>query len=397
MNTTFLNRIEIQNQEYVATKAGIETAERNIIVQQQTLDELEPVVKELHVAFDAAHYGSASARAVLEDDFRIMFNTFMFQKFPGLDTTQLQSLQLEQYVNFVSVLSQRYRNLIAQKDSASLEIHNSQNALAKLREKIVDLDPDPTIYIKDQIDEQLMQVEGVVPGSVFITKQEHALVNQETLMLHWKMESGMSMVNGLDGNRFPQWFHVDEIEVPFGNCEVRINLNTKQCQIVPLSSEEAYYTWQGCRNVHPHILESNKPCFGDFSGPYTEALAEQRWVDVASIIRLFLTNIDSHDSAGKHWSQYFARQFADRKVIDRHGMPTSLRGYKHYYRDDDGNWYTKLSKHPIEFQEITPLDLEELERQRAALNMRPRFTSATTGATMSTSATMSATDYRITA
>jgi len=384
MNTTFLDRAEIQNQAYVETMQTLEDSEIKIKTAQERVAEITPIMRILRATCDSSRFGSSQLRTGLEEKFQTALNAVMFEHFPDLNPVQLDVMGINGRISIQNTLLLVYRQMRADYQASNDDMQTQQRIVNNLREHLENLSPDPEIFIKNQIDAQLMKIEGVIPGSVCISHQQSGLPQIQATTLHWRMEPGLSAVNGLEGDRHPQWFHVDKIYVPHGGCEVRIDLQTKNCKILPTDPDEALYLWQNTRNVHPHILEQHNPCFGDFSGPYAEAVAEQRWGDVASLIRLFLTNIDAADSAGKHWTQFFRNKFADRLVTDRFGQPTSSRGYKHYFQNEDGSWYTKLSRRPVEFEEITPIDLENLEKQRDELNMSPRFVTSDTIPTFAT-------------
>lgn len=58
--------------------------------------------------------------------------------------------------------------------------------------------------------------------------------------------------------------------------------------------------------VHPHCLHGHEPCLGSYAGPFREAVEQQDWGLVASLIKMYLSSINWKDSAGQSFvSGYF--------------------------------------------------------------------------------------------
>lgn len=58
------------------------------------------------------------------------------------------------------------------------------------------------------------------------------------------------------------------------------------------------------RRVHPHILENDKPCMGDFLGAYADARDQLNIVDMVAIAQLFLESANPEDAAGTYWPRW---------------------------------------------------------------------------------------------
>lgn len=56
--------------------------------------------------------------------------------------------------------------------------------------------------------------------------------------------------------------------------------------------------------VHPHIIDSNEPCLGDFGSALFEALDEQDFETFATVFQLFLESADANDAAGRTWPRF---------------------------------------------------------------------------------------------
>ena len=58
--------------------------------------------------------------------------------------------------------------------------------------------------------------------------------------------------------------------------------------------------------VHPHCLHGHEPCLGSYAGPFREAVEQQDWGLVASLIKMYLSSVNWQDSAGQSFvSGYF--------------------------------------------------------------------------------------------
>lgn len=93
--------------------------------------------------------------------------------------------------------------------------------------------------------------------------------------------------------------------VPLQEIVVLVNLQTNKVTIAPVRGQrdECPYGFSG-RRVHPHILQHDVPCFGDFAAPLAEALDDGDVEIIATVIQLFLQSVEPDDTAGKYWPNW---------------------------------------------------------------------------------------------
>jgi hypothetical protein len=90
------------------------------------------------------------------------------------------------------------------------------------------------------------------------------------------------------------------------------------------------YNFVGELVCHPHIMDNNSPCLGDFRDTLYEALDSKDWATACIIIQSFLSHANTRDSIGRNWTSFFfkylelgdvAVQFAPGKynIVKRNG------------------------------------------------------------------------------
>lgn len=123
-----------------------------------------------------------------------------------------------------------------------------------------------------------------------------------------------------DGNPYP-WLRglgAGNIPtIPLQDIQARIELTNGSIALQPLRNQhdQALYSWDGTRTVHPHILSNHEPCLGDFAGPVREAIHERDWVSVHTFLRLFLERAIIEDSAGARWARPFSQSLPGLRLL----------------------------------------------------------------------------------
>lgn len=164
--------------------------------------------------------------------------------------------------------------------------------------------------------------------------------------------------------------------IPLLDIVCTINLRTKAISLAPRRHERDLCpkTWGNQGRVHPHILDHDSPCLGDFGGPIAEAITANDWTTVAAIIAMFLETADPADGAGQNWFKFIAPD-ALATIYTPGGDPTErhlvqlvdgARRYVFVTQDADGNLVTELSttRHPapnpedeLTLAEVSPPEL----------------------------------------
>ena len=265
--------------------------------------------------------------------------------------------------NLIGSIGSHFNSYNGALQSHQQEMDSTVRHLRAIKEKLENIDPTPLPYSRDDIDAQLLDVEGVVDGSVYLLHSKDREGEVTTAYLNWEIEPGFMDINFL--NYDMPWVHLPEgekLRIPRAGCRVEIDLINKKIKMIPTDSEHmCFYMWEGTANVHPHLLRNHIPCLGDFEGPVHEAMSISDWNTVATLLVIYFNNVDARDSAGKHWVEYFIQTFGETRMLDRDGLPPRRRGYKHYFPKEDGTFEMKLSKYPTTFEEIEVTTLEELD------------------------------------
>ena len=95
--------------------------------------------------------------------------------------------------------------------------------------------------------------------------------------------------------------------IPLPDIEAHLNCATGRVSLRPLRGQRdsAPFFWSPTSTIHPHVLNDDYPCMGDFAGPFREAVDEMDWVSAYTFLRLFLSRAIDDDSAGRHWRDLF--------------------------------------------------------------------------------------------
>lgn len=110
---------------------------------------------------------------------------------------------------------------------------------------------------------------------------------------------------------FNPYFYVNsglqDVQIPLQDMYVTVHPHSNSVKInnIPGETDRCPFNWNGPA-PHPHILSSDgETCLGDFGGYVTEAIANQDFNVVGTLVNLFLSQAATDDSAGAHWVQYF--------------------------------------------------------------------------------------------
>lgn len=84
---------------------------------------------------------------------------------------------------------------------------------------------------------------------------------------------------------------------------VRTNLDNGSVKLSPKRGERALapFSWAGQNRIHPHVLDADNPCLGDFGGTLREAIANHDWGTYGDVMKLLLETANTEDAAGANW------------------------------------------------------------------------------------------------
>lgn len=132
---------------------------------------------------------------------------------------------------------------------------------------------------------------------------------------------------------------------------------------LPGQRQQAPFRWGSQPTVHPHILDQDEPCLGDFSGPVREAINDQEWVSLHTYLRIFLSRAVDTDSAGTHWKDPFTRLLYSMGANFDHTLATRFDqtegGHVHYTirETEPGSFELRTSRPSGTVIAATPLEL----------------------------------------
>ena len=377
----FVEEIELRNQEYEQLNNDRQRLEDQLTANTTRRDEYRNIDASVGILYrDGGDLRARMFSAAIE----AMRNEFL-ESTQDVNADQYNRALPEENLrsSLRAHMDHIYHGMINNINSIEERVRRDRRNMTTIRERLEGMDSTPTIYRRSEIEAQLVDVENYIPGTVALTSSR-AFGSTHNLVT-FELQGGWAQVTGLDLDDMP-WFHVehDDFRVPYGDCLVCINLANNGLQLKPRTDTSLRpYTWEGLRTIHPHVLNNHGPCLGDFSGPMTEAIADKDWPTVVGLINLYLGRVDATDSAGAHWTHWFAREFGDTRVNNRVRRRSSeFRGYKHYFMED-GIWVMKLSKHPHEFEEASSADeaIEQIIDDLEPPTIRPVFDTGTDGPT----------------
>lgn len=108
-------------------------------------------------------------------------------------------------------------------------------------------------------------------------------------------------------NRNPyKW--IDNGEIPYvqlGAMQICADLSTAEVRIFPSSRNAiSRHAYAGHRTAHPHILDRQSPCLGDFTSPLLSAADAGDISFFLDTLYVFLTTAADEDAAGRNWVRW---------------------------------------------------------------------------------------------
>jgi hypothetical protein len=267
-------------EDALATEQSLRGHERNLAERTATLDAL----KELLLPLDA----HINALLDLPEDTPIRVRHEIINLSEGLRT------RISSTLNDASGNVEYYRSATA----------SHKEHLAALRERLTKYPDDYTgerSVTREEITKQIAKLPNVKPDSI-------ALIDGPSL--RWTFVGIRTKPD-----KCPAWISTPHDAPSIGLPDVRakIDLATGRLTLAPVRGQrdKARFSWDNIPRVHPHVLDGDMPCLGDFTGPIREALDELDFNTVVTLIRLFLERAIMSDLAGAHWLNPFKEAIDD--------------------------------------------------------------------------------------
>lgn len=260
---TFVNRDYMRLQRAIATReTSIEYQEQALREKQQQVEELDEMIQELR-RFNPSH----QPRCVIE-----AVNIHQSNK------------EREKYNVEYSCLDINNR------------LKREYELIAKEKEQISKISEVETLYTKEMVKEQLSHSDKIVQKSICI-----GIDDTYGMFVRWRFEN---IVMKPDNNPFRNVNFGGDVAINLPPAIVNIYLNNNSVRILPMRNRPKHPAYSSLHVCHPHILNHHHPCFGDYAGPISEAIAEGHLQTAASLIELFLSGAADRDGAGSYWYRW---------------------------------------------------------------------------------------------
>jgi predicted DNA-binding protein len=333
-----VKKLEVENQVHVNSKRLLDIEEEKLARNEEKLNKLKERL---------GKYKAQSAQEViqaLDDAMRDAASKKLNELCPGAD----ENITVGHHAVIPAYIASAINEEMDGETNIQYSIDASLNTIIQLKQQLA-LNPSEKFYYDaDNINKQLLEIDDYVNNSAWLSNE-----NGTNSCVHFAFKDIVAYVDNFD---VPTHFHIDgeRIPVPIGDVWVKINLISRVIEIDG-PQQNKFYRWEGSPAVHPHVLSFNQPCLGDFAGPIAEAISEQDWNSVGTLLQLFLTRIDNRDSAGRNWIVYFSNTFRrDPEIRNRIANESqNTAPYMHYFFEC-GKWDVKMSCSATEYKPKTP-------------------------------------------
>ena len=189
--------------------------------------------------------------------------------------------------------------------------------LAQLRTDFEVLDnlPDAQSVDKNDVLRGLMQVPGVQLDSVEVTDE----------YVSWVFDSIVATVTGTGDHITPT------LAIP--RTHIALHRNMRITITDTADGDDSVFRYSGYSpSVHPHVL-GEAPCFGDFQGAITDAIAQLDFTALALLIKQFLEVVNARDDAGRDWARPFVLDLLEGHYDDEEQLV--LTYHEEYSQEDN--------------------------------------------------------------
>lgn len=164
---------------------------------------------------------------------------------------------------------------------------------------------------KAKLKQLLSKVDGVDPGSITLNYRTDG-----RKIIRWVYPNLTMTPDSLSTTRLDYLLggfvnpHNHRLRIPLPAIAVQVDLNFSTIKFYGVRNQSyaKRFSWGGQKTPHPHILDDNTPCLGDFGAPITEALHQADWETLAVVARMFLETCVTEDGAGRQWVDHAARR-----------------------------------------------------------------------------------------
>ena len=199
-------------------------------------------------------------------------------------------------------------------------INRSQEVLERLGDGV-------TVFTKQSVKEQLADLPSINDKTICVGENDNY-----GPFVRWSFEGLMMRP---DENNMQNINFGDDVAIPLEPLTVTCFLNDNNCTIVPKRGGKRFRGYGDNMVAHPHILDGNRPCLGDFAGPFTEAMDDKDFATVAVILESFLSQAAVNDAAGSHWYKWIdadITSYTSSRILDPRAL---IAGDSRGYRDKE--------------------------------------------------------------
>ena len=279
-----LNEIEYLSPE-------IQRLERYINSYTTRVQQIEQQIKDFGESYEK--------HQALRDEVQSYFNTHVADMPPAVR---------ESLSNTINAWEGNMDNDQYQQERRTTELENTYTALNKQKEQLEKIGRDPVIFTKESVREALKNVGTIEPRSVVVGDDANL-----GIFIRWK-HVGIKLKPS--ENRHQNLNFGGDVEIPLGDMVVNYYLHHNKIRVTPKRGGVRHRGLNSNLVAHPHILSRNEPCFGDFSGPVTEAMHDKDLETLGALMEMFLSQAAVGDPAGDLWYRWLDDNMGDYLVQD---------------------------------------------------------------------------------
>jgi hypothetical protein len=192
-------------------------------------------------------------------------------------------------------------NMSEQSNQASInrlerDISSHNRELSPLKEQRARLTDNEMVRIsKDGVKASLESIGAVNPRTVCVGEDTHGQ------FVRWRYDN---IWMSPDKNTYPSINNGGPVRIKLEPLTCTFYVRNNSVAIVPIRGGRRIENFSGRPTGHPHILDNNRPCLGDYTTPVAEAISEQDWPTLASLMEMFLSNATVDDAAGRYWFRW---------------------------------------------------------------------------------------------
>lgn len=211
-------------------------------------------------------------------------------------------------------------------------IGKNEREIVSLRERLSRITSPEYVVTKEGMKQLLSTIRSIDPKSVCVGTDRS---NEK--FVRWKH---VGLIMKPDKNQYDNINYGAPLEIPLEPQVVTFFVERNRVTITPARGGTRFPCMSNRKMSHPHILNDNRPCFGDFAGPVEEAMADKDYVTLAALTEMFLSQAYSDDGAGMYWYNFIHPSITtgySRNSSRLHGQNGDALDLTYIYEINNGN------------------------------------------------------------